>query len=45
MESNSKTFDKQSVVILLHQSEIILIQTQNSSITNKNHQLSILKMQ
>ena len=36
MESNSKTFDKQSVVILLHQSSIILVQTQNTSITHKN---------
>ena len=37
MESTSKTFDKQSVVILLHQSKIILVQTQNSSITHENH--------
>ena len=37
MESTSKTFDKQSIVILLHQSNIILVQTQNSSITHKNH--------
>ena len=37
MESNSKTFDKQLVVILLHQSNIILVQTQNSSVTHKNH--------
>ena len=35
MESNSKTFDKQSVVILLHHSKIILVQTQNSSISQK----------
>ena len=37
MESNSKTCDKQSVVILLHQSKIILVKTQNSSTTHKNH--------
>ena len=37
MESTSKTFDKQSVVILLHQSKIILVQMQNSSITHENH--------
>ena len=37
MESNSKTFDKHSVVILLHQSKIILVQMQNRSITHKNH--------
>ena len=37
MESTSKTFDKQSIMILLHQSKIILVQTQNSSITHKNH--------
>ena len=36
MESNSKTFDKQSVLILLHLSNIILVQTQNTSITHKN---------
>ena len=35
MESNTKTVDKKSVVILLHQSQIILFQTQNSSITHK----------
>ena len=45
MESNTKTVDKQSVVILLHQSKIILFQTQNSSITHKNHLLRTLKMQ
>ena len=37
IESNSKTFDKQLVVILLHKLKIILVQTQNSSITRKNH--------
>ena len=37
MESNLKTSDKKSVVILLHQSNIILVQTQNSSVTHKNH--------
>ena len=37
MESTSKTFDKQSVVILLHQSKIIVVQTQNSSITHEHH--------
>ena len=37
MESNSKTFDKQSVVILLHQPKIILVQMQTSSVTHKNH--------
>ena len=37
MVSTSKSFDKQSVVILLHQSKIILVQTQNSSITHENH--------
>ena len=36
MESTSNTFDKQSFVIVLHQSKIILVQTQNSSITHKN---------
>ena len=36
MESNSKTFDKRLNVILLHQSKIILVQTQNTSITHKN---------
>ena len=45
MGSNSKTFDKHSVVSLLHQSKIILVQMQNNSITHKNHKLSILKMQ
>ena len=45
MEWNTKTVDKQSVVILLHQSKIILFQTQNSSITHKNHLLRTLKMQ
>ena len=28
MESTSKTFDKQSVLILLHNSKIVLVQTQ-----------------
>ena len=37
MELTSKTFDKQSVVILLDKSKIILVQTQNSSVTYKNH--------
>ena len=37
MESTSKIFEKPSVVILLHQSKIILVQTQNSSITHENH--------
>ena len=36
MESNSKMFDKQSVVILFYQSKTILVQTQNGSITNIN---------
>ena len=45
MESNLKTFDKQSGEIWLYQSKIILVRTQNSSITNKNPWLSILKMQ
>ena len=45
IESNSKTVDKQSVVTLLHQSKIILVQAQNSSITHKNHLRSTLKIQ
>ena len=35
MESTSKTFDIQSIVIVLHQSKSILVQAQNSSITHK----------
>ena len=35
MEPNLKTFDKQSVVILLHKSKNTLVQTQNSSNTHK----------
>ena len=45
MESNSETFGKQSVVILLHQSKNIMVKTQNSSITHKNHLLRVFKMQ
>ena len=45
MESNRRTVHKQSVVILLHQSNIILFQTQNISITHKNPLLRTLKMQ
>ena len=36
MESTSKAFDKQSIVILLHKSKIILVITQNGLITHKN---------
>ena len=35
MESNLKTFDKQSVIILMRKSKIILVQTQKSPITHK----------
>ena len=36
MEFSSKTFDKPSVVVLLHKSKIILIQMQIGSTSHKN---------
>ena len=44
MESNSKIFDKQSVVILLHLSQSILVKAETVQ-SLKNHKLSILKVQ
>ena len=45
MESNSKTLNKPSVAILLHQSKMILVQTQHGKMSHKNHLLRIFNMQ
>ena len=45
MESNSKTFNKPSVAILLIESKIILVQTQNGSTSHKNNLYRIFDMQ
>ena len=37
MEFISMKFDKPLVVILMHQSKKVLVQTQNGSTSNKNH--------
>ena len=45
MESNLKTLNKPSFAILLHQSKIILVQTQHGSMSHNNHLLRIFNMQ